>query len=75
MKLSGLSQAEVKKDKVADYLLSTSHRTGRSKAEFFAGFGFSAERWELLARALVNHAAANEVTAVEENQFGTRYTL
>ncbi|HUT55058.1 MAG TPA: hypothetical protein VM658_16840 [bacterium] len=75
MKLPGLDQAEVKKDKIAGYLLSPSHRTGRGKAEFFSGFGFSSERWDRLARALVTHAAVNEVATVEENQFGTRYTI
>lgn len=75
MKLPGLEGAVVPREKVEGYLLSFTHPTGRSKAEFFSRFGFRAERWEELRDALAAHAAANEVAKAEESAFGTRYTL
>ena len=73
--MPGLEQAVVPREKVEGYLLSFTHRTGRSKAEFFSRFGFMAGSWEELARALVRHAAANEVAKTEDSAFGKRYII
>lgn len=56
MKLPNVENALVPKPKITDYLLSFTHRDGRSKAQFFIRFGFSAENWETLANALLHHA-------------------
>jgi len=56
MKLPGVENAKVGETKIVRYLLSTTHRAGKSKAAFFMEFGFSAERWEDLDRALRQHA-------------------
>jgi len=56
-------------------LLSTKHREGRSKAEFFAQLGFSSDAWEDLVKALLRHAAENEVAKIEDSPFGTRYII
>lgn len=61
--------------KIAGYLLSDSHPSGRAKAVFFCRFGFSAEAWELLAEALKRHAAEYEVAGIEESPFGKRYVI
>lgn len=61
--------------KVVDYLPALSHPEDRSKAVFFRQFVFSPERWERLAEALLQHAAANDVKRVEGSPFGTRYVV
>ena len=75
MKVPNLEEAEVPRRKIEGYLLSFTHPTGRSKAEFLSRFGFSADSWELLADALVRHAGAYEAGKVEESAFGTKYTV
>ena len=61
MKLPGVENAKVGETKIVRYLLSTTHRAGKSKATFFMEFGFSAERWEDFDRALRQHAMDNEI--------------
>ena len=75
MKMSGLVRAVVPKDKITLYLLSETHPTGRAKASFFGGYGFSLAVWEELAESLVRHAASHEVAATEESRFGVKYTI
>lgn len=75
MKLPRLEDAVVPRAKVEGYLLSFSHSMGRHKADFFARFGFSASRWGDFTAALIRHARANEVTKVDDTEFGTRYTV
>jgi hypothetical protein len=38
-------------------------------------FGFDAEQWQELARALKQHAMDNEITMEERTTFGTRYVI
>lgn len=75
MKLPNVEKAEIPREKIEGYLLSTTHRDGRSKAAFFAHYGFAAEHWEMLAEALRRHAAENEVVKTEQSPFGTRYIV
>lgn len=75
MKLPNHQQAVIPREKIVDYLLSPTHRDGRSKAEFFTRFGFSREDWETLAAALFDHAAAYEVAKIESSPFGSRYVI
>ncbi len=56
MKLPNAERAVVPSRKITHYLLSTAHRDGQHKAEFFSSFGFTIEAWEELAAALQNHA-------------------
>jgi hypothetical protein len=75
MKLPHYENAVVPHAKITGYLLSFTHRDGRSKAKFFTRFGFSADSWEELATALLRHAADPEVTRIEYSPFGTRYVV
>lgn len=75
MKLPYVEKAEVPEAKVVRYLLSTTHRAGKSKASFFMELGFAPDRWEELAEALKQHAMDNEVTLEEKTTFGTRYVI
>jgi hypothetical protein len=75
MKVPHADEALVPKQKVVEYLLSTTHRDGRSKATFFARFGFSAATSDVFAEALRRHVAEHHVVEVEETQFGTSYVV
>ncbi len=64
MKLPHLENAYVPEAKIVKYLLNLEHRQGgKDKAAFFMRFGFKIEAWEVLARALLAHAAAYDVAS------------
>ena len=71
MKLPNYKNAVISQTKITGYLLSIKHRNGRSKAEFFTQLGFSYDAWEDLVKALLQHAADNDVTKIEDSLFGT----
>jgi hypothetical protein len=75
MKLPNYEDAIIPQAKITEYLLSFTHRDGRSKANFFHRFGFSIAEWKTLATALQQHAAENPVTKTEPSRFGTRYVI
>ncbi len=75
MKLPDVEKAVIHEAKVVHYLLSTTHRAGKSKASFFMEFGFHPERWQELAAALKQHAIDNDVSRKESTVFGTRYVI
>lgn len=74
-RLPHLDRAVVPEAKIVDYLLSTSHSSGRAKARFLQAFGFNARDWHVLRKAIIVHAGANDVTTSHQSQFGTRYEL
>ena len=73
--LTNREQARVDPSKIINYLLSQSHPDGRTKAEFFARFGFRVEKWQELAEALRAVGTSNPVVAVVESLHGVRYTV
>jgi hypothetical protein len=75
VRLPNCEQAIVAREKITEYLLSTVHEDGASKAGFFARFGFSPEAWEAVAQALREHACAHDVAGVTTNEHGTRYRI
>lgn len=75
MRLPGIEKAEVSETKIVKYLLSATHRAGKSKATFFSAHGFDPQRWKDLDTALRQHAADNEVARQEKTMFGTRYVV
>ena len=75
MKLPGYAEAVVPERKLTEYLLSLTHRDGRSKAVFFLRFGFTHDEWRVLADALLRHAALHEVADIEETPFGMSYVI
>lgn len=75
MKLSNYENVVIPEAKIAAYLLSHSHRDGRSKAKFFTMIGFAIEEWQKLAQALRQHAADNEIEKIESSPFGMRYIV
>lgn len=75
MKLPNYKNAVVSQTKITGYLLSIKHRDGRSKAEFFTKLSFSYDTWEELVKALLQHAADNDVAKIEDSPFGSRYII
>ena len=76
MKLPYHAHAVVSERTITAYLLSLTHRDGRSKAAFFMRFGFTTDdRWEALAHAILRHAADHNLAETEETPFGTNYVI
>ena len=75
MKLPNAERAVVPGRKFTHYLLSTAHRDGRHKAEFFRRFGFKLDAWEELASALPNHARHHEVVETVPTPFGRNFVI
>ena len=73
MRLPNSEQAVVTREKITKYLLSTTNPSGRSKALFFLRFGFSADSWEDLARALKLQGTVHSVVRTVETNHGFRY--
>jgi uncharacterized protein DUF6883 len=61
--------------KLNEYLLSTEHPFGRSKARFFLDLGFRKGATEPLLEALRRHAAESNITESEETDFGSKYVV
>jgi hypothetical protein len=75
MKLPLVNEAVVPRAKIVLYLLNPNHRSGKSKARFFAGHGYAIERWQELAGALRAHAKENEVVKRETTPLGVRLVV
>ncbi len=60
--IPNISDAIIAPEKLSDYLLDINHPDGGPKARFFLRFGFSPDRPDILAAALVGHAAGLEAT-------------
>jgi hypothetical protein len=75
MKLPRVEYAVIPRRKLEDYLLHLEHPIGGGKAKFFIRFGFHRERWEQLAKALLQHAQDNPVTEVERDVDGVSYIV
>ena len=73
MILPNVHQAQIARTKITDYLLSDVNPRGKAKADFFIGFGFNENRWEVFAEALKNHAASNELSLIVDTDYGLRY--
>lgn len=73
MRLPNAHLSRIDQQKITDYLLSSTNPRGRTKADFFLGFGFRIDRWEDFAEALRLQAASHEVALVLETAYGPRY--
>lgn len=74
-KLPNAEDAIVEEIKITGYLLSTTHSSGRFKAQFFGSFGFQLEAWEKLREALLRHALENELSNTAVTEFGIKYQI
>lgn len=75
MRLPNADQAQVERAKVVNYLLSTEHPHGWTKAAAFLRFGFSPERWEEFAEALRLHGSVHDIARAQELPYGERYVV
>ena len=75
MNLPNALNAVVERKKIAEYLLAFDHPEGTGKAEFFTRFGFITDDWQILARALVEHAKTYPVASTSESPYGTKYRI
>lgn len=75
MRLPNAEAVEIEIRKVQDYLLSPKHPTGRHKARFFAALGFPETSTPQFVLELRRIAATEDVSAVEDTQFGGKYTV
>ncbi|MBC7555030.1 MAG: hypothetical protein H7257_13765 [Taibaiella sp.] len=65
----------VAQEKIADYLLSTTHAVGKAKAKFFSAFGFDVEDADTFRGALIQHSVVRDVNREVPSPFGVKYTL
>jgi hypothetical protein len=75
VKLPHADRVRVDREKITEYLLSSTHPDGSDKAEFFTRFGFRFENWEVLQEALKKHGARHQVIKTVESGYGTRYAI
>ena len=68
-------EAVIPPAKLRDYLLSTSHPDGRSKALFFARLGYSPKRWRDLDGGLRRLIARNRARAHSLTPYGQKYLV
>jgi hypothetical protein len=71
----GLAYRLISPAKITGYLLNEAHPIGRTKARFFAAFGFSLEHWEVFAAALLQHPVMHPVSATTRTSHGVTFTV
>ena len=75
MRLPHIDEAYVPESKLSGYLLAADHSTGRGKALFFSRLGFRRDQPDALRRALLQHAADNAVSSIQQTPFGAKYLI
>ncbi len=75
MLLPNAEHAIIERAKLEDYVLSFSHPVGRFKARFFAGLGFSADRWDVLEQTLRTQHLSQDAEAGVPDAFGQPFTI
>jgi hypothetical protein len=76
MKLPYHENAYVPEAKIVKYLLNLEHKGGgKEKAAFFMRFGFTIEKWEVLAESLLLHARTHDVVSVTQKEDTTNYAI
>ena len=75
MKIPNNSLAIIHPDKLRGYLLDVEHKRGKSKAVLLHLFGYTPENWRILENDLRQYHLADDVTAMRETPYGTRYEI
>ncbi len=74
-RLPNVSRVCIDRNKIVGYLLSEKHPTGKFKAKFFIGLGFSPSEPEQLEAQLRAIAQNEPVTEIVHSPFGTKYIV
>ncbi|MCJ2083333.1 DUF6883 domain-containing protein [Methylobacterium sp. J-090] len=61
--------------KITRYLLNPTHKLGGPKSVFFRAFGFSVDRWEIMAAALAQHPDRNPVEKTISDRWGLTFVV
>ena len=75
MHLPGSERAFIPPGKLTGYLPSREHPHGGSKAEFFLGLGFTAERAFEMELGLLEIAPRGQVTETKLTVYGMKYVI
>ena len=75
MKLPFREHASVPGAKLVDYLLSPTHPVGKSKAQFFAAFGFNVANAADLERQLIMIAQTEDLYKTISSPYGEKYVV
>jgi hypothetical protein len=75
VKLPYAANTLVETEKVRDYLLSPAHPVGKFKAAFFAGLGFTRDRWPQLVSDLRAIALQGDAVAGQPSLFGNKFEI
>ncbi len=68
-------EAYIPPPKLTDYLLSTIHTIGKSKAKFFITVGFNIAEAAVLEKSLLEIAHSERVIQIENTLYGTKYVI
>jgi filamentous hemagglutinin len=68
-------KATVAANKIRGFLLDKNHPGNKGRANFFARFGFTPARWDVLRDALIAHVNANQIEDPETTRHGTVYAV
>jgi hypothetical protein len=74
-KLPNADASFIDASKLTDYLLSSSHPDGKSKAKFFTAFGFSVDAANQMNDALLQHGRTRPVIQETESKHGVKYVV
>ncbi len=75
MKLPNGKNAHVPLLKLTDYLLSTTHPVGKSKAEFFRGLGFDDTNVAMLQQGLLAIGRDEDIVSTTVSTHGMKYVI
>ena len=67
-----LAPRRVEREKLVAYLLNKDHQRGHGKAKFFFSCGFSLDHAGVFERALLAHAAENDIFETTQDEFGEK---
>ncbi len=65
----------IPREKLTDYLLSTTHMVGRAKAKFFRQLGFDDDSIDRFEEELANIAKFGKILETIESSYGTKYII
>jgi len=74
MRLPNAEHAEVRPEKLRDYLLSPNHPVGRFKARFFRSLGYTIDNWEALSETLLEAARTGEAEELP-SPYGRKFRI